>query len=328
MLSGVTTVCFAGSYTVVFVLEISRLLFRSGIRGAIMIGFAAAGLLAHSAFLYYHVLKATGSPPPTEPPVSSGQYWCLLAAWCLVVVYLYLVYYHPRAPFGLFLMPLVLGLVGAGWWFAGREPLAREPALRTWGVIHGVSISLGAVSVLVGFAAGLMYLWQSRRLKHKLAPARGLRLPSLEWLDRTNSRAIVISVLMLGVGVVSGVILKFINIRSETAGLPWNDPVVLSTLVWFGWLLITVVAGKLYRPAQQGRKVAYLTVVSFVFLVIVLAVGLFVETHHWSRERIEDSGQKPVSTIHPPLSTIHYPLSSVHCPLSAVYPPPATGGAA
>ena len=42
-----------------------------------------------------------------------------------------------------------------------------------------------------------MYLGQARRLKHKQPPAAGLRLPSLEWLQWANSRAILASVLML-----------------------------------------------------------------------------------------------------------------------------------
>ena len=57
MLSGVSTICFAASYAVALALEISRLLFRSGVRGAVMLGFAAAGLVAHTAFLYYRAIQ-------------------------------------------------------------------------------------------------------------------------------------------------------------------------------------------------------------------------------------------------------------------------------
>ena len=49
--SGISVVCFAASYAVALVCEASRLLFRSGVRGAAMIAFAAAGLLAHTLFL-------------------------------------------------------------------------------------------------------------------------------------------------------------------------------------------------------------------------------------------------------------------------------------
>ena len=47
----------------------------------------------------------------------------------------------------------------------------------------------------------------------------------------------------------------------------------------FGWLLLHVIIGEFYRPIRQGRKVAYLTLASFIFLVIAL-VGMFVTTKH------------------------------------------------
>ena len=297
MLSGVGTICFAASYLVALILEISRLVFRSGVRGAVMLGFAGAGLVAQSAFLYHRAVAAGGSP------LSSNQDWYLLAAWVLVVIYLFLVYHHPKAPFGLILLPLALCLIAVAVWFADSRPFAPERAAKVWRVIHGTSLLLGTVAVLIGFAAGLMYIGQARRLKHKLTSLRGLRLPSLEWLQRTNHRAVLVSMLMLAVGVVSGMILNVINARAKEVPIPWYDPVVLSTLAMFGWLLVAATVGALYRPAREGRKVAYLTLVSFVFLLIVLGVGLAFETQHWGD-----------SSISPPTpSTIHYPLPTIHC---------------
>jgi ABC-type uncharacterized transport system permease subunit len=135
----------------------------------------------------------------------------------------------------------------------------------------------------MGFATGLMYLEQARRLKHKTPPGRGLRLPSLEWLHVANGRSMVVSVLMLGIGVLSGVILNSIRGAQHSERLPWNDPTVLSTLIMFVWMLLFVVAGWFYRPSREGHKVVYLTLVSFLFLIIALAVGLFLRTEHGHR---------------------------------------------
>ncbi len=201
-----------------------------------------------------------------------------------MAVYLYFTVFHPKWPFGLFLLPLALGLIGAATFLlAGSQPLAREPASRIWGAIHGLSIVLAAVAVLVGFVAGLMYLGQVRHLKRKIVARRGMRLPSLEWLQWANFRAIVVSVLMLGVGILSGLVLNQINAHNESLRLRWNDPVVLSTWLMFFWLLAAVVLGGLYRPARQGRRVAYLTLASFVFLAIMLATGLLMQSRHWGR---------------------------------------------
>ena len=79
------------------------------------------------------------------------------------------------------------------------------------GAIHGTAVLLATVTVLAGFAAGVMYFWQSVRLKRKRPPSLGLRLPSLEWLERANSRAIAVSLLFLSVGILAGVVLNLIN---------------------------------------------------------------------------------------------------------------------
>jgi ABC-type uncharacterized transport system permease subunit len=277
MLCGVSTICFSASYGVALALELSRLLFRSGGRAVVTVGFAGAGLVAHTAFLYNRALTEAG------PPLSSERDWYLVASWVLVVVYLHLAVLHPKTPFGLFLLPLVLGLIGTATFLAPSEPLAREPASRIWGAIHGISIVLATVSVLVGFVAGLMYLGQARRLKHKRPSASRLRLPSLEWLRWTNSRAIILSTLMLGLGVLSGMVLNLINFRDKAERLSWNDPVVLSTWLLFFWLLTAVILSAVYRPARQGHKVAYLTLASFVFFVLMLAAGLLMDSRHWGR---------------------------------------------
>ncbi len=273
-MSGISITCFAASYGVALALEVTRLWFRSGIRGAIMLGFAGAGLLAHTLFLAHRAATMGGSP------LSSEMDWYLLTAWLLVAVYLYLVYYYPKTPFGLALLPLALGLIGAAAFLANRDPFARGPASQVWGVIHGVSILLATVGVLLGFSAGVMYLYQARRLKLKLPPGQGLRLPSLESLQRINSRALVISMLTLGIGVLSGMNLNLINYRRHEAALPWTDPLVLATLVMFLWLFAHVQIVTFYRPARVGRKVAYITLVSFVFLVVAFSAMLLMNTQH------------------------------------------------
>ena len=271
MLSHVQIFCFLASYSVALALEGSRLWFRSGIRGIAMLGFVVAGWFAHSAYLYNSAVKAAEAG---GSPLSSSRDWLLLAAWVMVMVYFYLACYHPTTHFGVFLLPLVLGLIVAAR-FADAKPFLREPASRIWGVIHGTSILLAAVAVLIGFAAGVMYLEQADRLKRKRQSGLKLRLPSLEWLQTVNSRTMLASMLLVGVAMASGIVLNLLNGGS----VPWNDPVVLGTLTMFAWLLLHVVIGAFYRPIRQGRKVAYLTLVSFVLLV-VLILGMFVSTRH------------------------------------------------
>ncbi|HTQ37468.1 MAG TPA: cytochrome C assembly protein [Pirellulales bacterium] len=281
-ISGISVLCFAASYSLVLALEIMRILFWRGLRPMVIVGFTLVGLLAHTLYLANRAITASGTP------LSSAFDWYLLGAWGLVVVYLYLSWYHPKSGLGLFLFPLVLGLIGLAK-FASREPFPQSHAGQIWGAIHGVFLLLGLVAVAVGFVAGLMYLIQSYRLKHKLPATGRLRLPSLEWLERVNSRAILISVLMVGVGFVSGIVLNTVSHHSKIDEVPWTDPVIWSTALMFGWLLAAAVFSMVYRPARSGRKVAYLTVASFGFLVLALGVRLLLPSEHRT-PRVE-SGQ-------------------------------------
>lgn len=274
MLSGISIFCFAASYAVALLLEASRLMFRSGIRGAVMLGFGAAGFFAHTLYLGYRA--ATGAAP-----LSSEFDWYLVAAWALAAVYLYLTVYFPRTAIGLFVLPLVLALIGAANFLASQTPFARSRASQAWGLLHGTFLLAGTVAVLVGFVAGAMHLLQSYRLKHKLRPAQGLQLPTLERLERVNARAIWISALLLGIGFLSGVVLNLINrSRQVEDALPWTDPVVWSSALLLGWFVVAAVFSVLYKPARQGRKVAYLTVASFLFLALSLGIQLLARTQH------------------------------------------------
>lgn len=276
MIARIEILCFAASYAVALMAELARLLrpLRRPISARrIAIGFGAAGLLAQTLYLGHRGLGAA-------TPLSSAFDWYLVAAWALVVIYLYLAIAHPRYPIGLFVLPLVLGLIGVATFLADRQPFPLTQASQVWGAIHGGFLAAGTVAVIVGFVAGLMYLAQTYRLKRKLPPPKNFELPSLEWLGRTNGRSMVIAVLALGIGVVSGAILNLINHGKQVDQLPWTDPVVISSTATLAWLAVATGFLVVYRPARQGRKVAYLTLASFAFLVMALAIALLVETRH------------------------------------------------
>ncbi len=277
MLSGISVFCFAASYTVALLLEATRLFFRSGVRGALMLGFAGAGLIAHTLFLIYRAITSTGAP------LSSEFDWYLLGAWALVAAYLYSIFYQPRVQLGLFLLPLILALIGMAQ-FSTREPFAQHPAAQVWGAVHGIFLLIGYVAVIGGFVAGLMYLMQAHRLKRKTLPSAGLRLPSLEWLETVNSRAIVISAVAVAAGFISGILLNVINRRHNVDYVPWSDPVVWRSGGMLAWLIAAALFSSFYRPAQRGRKVAYLTVASFVFLAVTVAIRLWVPSEHKAKE--------------------------------------------
>ena len=237
-----------------------------------MIAFAAAGLFAHTAYLWHLAwmeLEGTGITP-----FSSWYDWCLIVAWVLAATYLGLAIRRPENSVGLFLIPLILSLIAAAYGVRDTPHFPREEALSYWGMIHGVLLLLGTVAAALGFAAGIMYLLQSYRLKHKFLPRPGFRLPTLEWLQHFNRRSLLLSTCLLALGLVAGLVLNIIRHSSNVRNISWTDPVVLSSSVLFVWLAVAALFESLYKPAREGRKVAYITLVSFVFLGLVLILVL------------------------------------------------------
>ena len=247
--AGISVVCFAASYAVALACEASRLLFRSGVRGAAMVGFAVAGLLAHSLFLLWRAFH--------EPsvPLSSEFDWYLLAAWMLAGGSLWLTLANPKTPVGLFFFPIVLLLIGRAE-MSSREPFPQSPATQAWGMIHGSFNLAASVAVAVGAVAGLMWLIQAGRLSRKTTPVRGFRMPSLEKLAALSSRSGLVAATTGSAGFLSGIVL---NAITQQHGLletvPWDDPVVLRMGLLVAWLAVAAVVSRLLVKRPEGPRV-------------------------------------------------------------------------
>lgn len=274
-LSGISLVCFVASYAVALALEASRPLFRSAVRGVLLVGFAAAGLLAHTLFLGWRAV--------TEPavPLSSPFDWYLLAAWLLAAGYLWLTLANPRTPVGLFLLPVILLLVGAAQ-LSSRVPFPQSPATQAWGVIHGMFNLAASVSVALGAVAGLMWLIQAGRLARKQAPLQGFRMPSLERLAAITARTPGIAAWTAAAGFVSGMVLNAVNKqRGLLETVPWTDPVVLRMGAVVVWLIVAdALAHAARRRPDGGRLTAWLSLVSLGVLTVSILWGLFGATRH------------------------------------------------
>ena len=270
MLTGISLTCFVASYGVTLAAEVSRLFFRARIRLVAIVAFAAAGLLAHSLFLV-NLARSEASLGGQVTPLSSWFDWCLIGSWLVAAVYIVLLLRRTENSVGLFLLPLVLGLIGVSWFVRDEPHFPRDEALGIWRSVHGFAQLFGTVAVSLGFAAGLMYLSQSYRLKHKLPPRPGFRLPSLEWLQRCNRWMLLVSTGLFVVGLIAGIVM---NAGQYGGRVAWTGPVVLSSSVLCAWLVVASMFEAFYKPARQGRKVAYLTLASFIFLAMTLGFVL------------------------------------------------------
>ena len=264
----ISITCFAASYLVAFVMEISRIFFKVPLRNLAISSISMAGLFAHTVYL---ILQTDLELGISGLWFGSWSGWCLSGAWVLMAAYVWVFFRQPKTVLGVLLLPVVLGLVVVGW-YVPTTTFTPTQAKSIWNMIHGSSLLFGTTSVALGSVFGLAYLIHARRLKKKRFGARTFRLPSLEWLQDSTERALLVSLVLLGMGLISGVIINLIQSKIDGSGTPisWSDPVILSSGILFVWLLISAAFNLFYKPARQGRKVAYVVIACFIFLAMEL----------------------------------------------------------
>jgi ABC-type transport system involved in cytochrome c biogenesis permease subunit len=289
MIAKISIVCFAATYGLALLLELARVLLRCPAMKGVFASILGAGLTAHSLYLWHRATHIAAG----ELPLSSWYDWYLVAAWILSAGLLLLTVTRSQSGLGVFILPLILGLVSIAYPFREGSSFPRAQAISYWGVAHGVALLLGTVTVTFGFAAGVMYLVQSYRLKKRLPLRDSFRLPSLEWLQKANQQMLLVSTFLVALGVLAGIVLNAVKRSGGTGALPWTDSLVLTSGLLLLWLIAATTFEFLYKPAQQGRKVAYLTVASFGFLSLALAMNIWGGSQHASARGGSGSAPPP-----------------------------------
>jgi ABC-type transport system involved in cytochrome c biogenesis permease subunit len=262
-LGRITEFCFAASYAVALVLELVRQFWpRPGLRW-LALTFTGAGLIAHSVFVAVN-------PLPLQTPFGS----LIFLAWILAVFGLYGSVHHRRLAWGLFVLPLVLGLIALAEVFPEGSPprpsqgsweLFAMQGKQFWPALHGTLMLLAAVGVSVGFIASLMFLVQTHRLRTKQLPGRGLKLWSLERLEAMNRRAIILAFPLLTVGLLVAVVQMLKHPDGDQA---WESLKVVSTIAL--WVVFAILLYLRYGARAGGRQMALLTIVAFGLMLFAL----------------------------------------------------------
>jgi ABC-type transport system involved in cytochrome c biogenesis permease subunit len=285
VLREISVTCFFTSYLVVLVLELLRLLGRIPGRGLAVIVMMAIGLFTHVCYLSLRAIEG-----PTGDDVgllATWSDWSYLLALGLAVCFLVLYLRRPDTIISFFFLPAVLATIWLGVSVRDLEPFSRTDAAGAWGMVHGMAMMVGAGAVLFGFLAGVMYLVQSSRLKHKKAGS-ALRLPTLETLGRMNRRCLITSTIAVAIGVLAGIIMNL----NRTGQVGWTDGGVLFSTLLFLWLVGTTALEFFYEPASRGRKAVYLTLASLGFLV--LAMTSVLKGSHGSPDARSPAGTQEV----------------------------------
>jgi ABC-type transport system involved in cytochrome c biogenesis permease subunit len=269
-IQGITIFCIGASYAVALAGELAHLLWPRSVARWLATGFGAAGLLAHTLLLGRTFLAVE------TPSLLASQFGSLLfLAWILAVFYLYGTVHHRQFSWGVFILPLVLGLVVLAALFSSPTP-GKSAATEIdggldvgavdWGLVHGGLLLLAGVGVCVGFVASLMYLLQLRRLRAKSLPGRGMRLLSLERLEEMNRRAILLAFPLLTAGLLVGIALMTQQAEDFAS---WGRLKILATVAL--WVVFAILLYLRYGVGVRGRRVAWLTIMAFALLVFTLA---------------------------------------------------------
>jgi ABC-type transport system involved in cytochrome c biogenesis permease subunit len=257
----VTILCFAASYAMAFGLEALQMNWPHKAMGFLSAVFMGSGLLAHTLFIV------------AQHPALSSQFGLLLyLAWILAVFSLIGAIHHRRQAWGVFVLPIVLALVLLAAFIGRPTPYSTGPeGIETgafWLRLHVLLFVLAATGVSVAFVASIMYLVQAKRLKAKMLPTEGLKVLSLERLERMNRLGITLAFPLLTVGALVGVAL-LIKEKDRLTG--WTDSRIIASLLL--WIVFGLVLYLRHGFRVSGRRVALVTIMAFAILLLSLVTS-------------------------------------------------------
>jgi len=253
-----------GVYLLSFLVSLFFVRARLGSPYPVTVALVGLGFAVHTIGLYLRGMAIQGCP------ITNLFETLMFIAWAIVLIYLVVGAIFRVSFLGAFAIPLVVAL--------GAVAIIAPDQTRDLGAFKSPALGMHASLSLVAYGAfalacitGLMYLIQERQLKtHKLYPLFH-RLPPIEILDRINYRLLLSGFVLLTLGIAFGFVLGWQFLKSDPPKTAW------SLLVW------AVYTGLLVARATQrvrGRKVAVVSVTSFLFVILTFPVINMVSTQH------------------------------------------------
>jgi ABC-type transport system involved in cytochrome c biogenesis permease subunit len=205
------------------------------------------------------------------------------SVWLLTLSYLYLELTTDERAMGVFILPIVIGLqlipvLNPG--VENQDPVLDSP----WFWVHVASLLFAYASFALAGMLGVTYMLQFKEIKKKHLGYFYTRLPSLQILDRMNSRATVTGWSFLTIGVIVGVIWTaqarpLAPENSNLQAMSLNDPkIFFAALTWAVYSFAVVARRTL---GWSGRRAAWLSTVGFIIVLLnFTGVSYFVETSH------------------------------------------------
>lgn len=226
----------------------------------------AAGFLAHTLFLVLLTVEAR------HPPIYTSHEAFSLFAWFVSLSFFasYLKY-RIQIPW-IFLLPLVAAfMLIAG--SLGREPF--PPNWKSyWVYIHTSLVLVAYVAFFLTFLSSILYLVQERALKEKRTENLTGKLPSLQKLDQLLLSSLVVGMITMTLGIVTGAIWA-----ERVWGRYWGwDPKETAALVT--WLIYLALFHYRMTAGWRGKRAAILNVFGFISVLFTFLGASFFRGMH------------------------------------------------
>ncbi len=179
----------------------------------------------------------------------------------IVLVFLVMEFRFKIAALGSFMLPLVLILMIPTSVISGKIEEIKPVLKSGWLGVHTSFAVLGDAAFAFSFIVSIMYLIQERQLKHKNLGAIFHRLPSLDIMDTLGYKALTLGWPLFTLGMITG------SIWANSAwGTYWSwDPKETWSLIT--WVIYLVLL-HLRTIGWRGRKMAFLSIMGFVFVLV------------------------------------------------------------
>jgi len=179
----------------------------------------------------------------------------------IVLVFLVMEFRFKIPALGSFMLPLVvLLMMPAALLSSGIEEL--KPILRSgWLGLHTSLAVLGDAAFAFAFIVSIMYLIQERQLKTKHLGAIFHRLPPLDVMDTLGYKALTFGWPVFTLGMLTG------SVWAESAWgsyWSWDPKETWSLITWVIYLVLL----HLRTIGWRGRKMAYLSILGFIFVLV------------------------------------------------------------
>ena len=235
------------------------------------------GVLAHTFVVGMQTMEVQ------HVPIANPSRAVSTFVWLMTLSYLYLELTTDERAMGVFILPVIVGLQLIPVLSPGIEK--PDPVLNSpWFWVHVSSLLFAYATFGLAGILGLTYVLQFKEIKKKHLGYFYTRLPSLQILDRMNSRATATGWACLTLGLIVGVVWTMEARRltpgnSNLQAMSLNDPKIFFAVVT--WVVYSFAVAARKMMGWNGRRAAWLSALGFVIVLLTfLPLSYFVETSH------------------------------------------------